>query len=1317
MYTINAYQQVTTGTSVTIHPMMTSRIRSDGGYGTGTITTVTLSGGNTVIQVDFTLGGNDPSSVLISSQSYAIHSIPAGQASTIILLGDQTESVHASDLIEYHWYHNVIQLGGACLPMGFLDGWFNYMGGSATFSGSPSYSFTLQANIGNDISMDDFVAGGSAQWDALGGTTQIDVSLLLDVDAYSLKKDGSPISPVSLGKTMMQAPSILMDNVPSSYNSSSFDAASGQVFVNLGTQMDSYAYGIVTSDNTFYSGQLNPSDSSIFVLSSQYGDVSAQLTGGSIWFATGDWQIMIMIQDATYCYMNSQAFSNYPVARYLEGSPVDLTPLDSDAVVPVPGNSGTLTTSNVAGIQLTLNWRKASDNLTRSEWLSYRAYYSTSSNLGSVADIEANGTPIGAWQVDYLSVNVTGLSPLTPYYFNVIVKDQSENKAAYTMKSQTTADARVLTWTSSPFTTSTSNVGWLDLVGSSDGSIFYAINSDWALDVIYKSSNAGVTWTSITIPQGINGIGFDPIKLSCSSDGTKVVVSMFSGYSVKSADGGTTWSSLFQFGNSGSATSDDGQKILLAGSYLYLSNNGGGSFTQLTAQGTRGWNSVACSSTFSVMAATSANGNIYVATAGVWNARGPSKFWVKVSCSKDGQKLIAFTAVNEVYKSADSGLTWTQSTLPANEVIADVRVSGDGSTMIVATKNAGHIWVSFNDGSSWSSMAGGVNNQLLRRFWYTTYIDNSGAYVMGFNRFDSDPRPAVLNRTTDGGGSWLNIFVPVRSHLTRMVSSADGTKVLGSNDSAYDGQIYLSTNAGVAWSNPTVPNPTTIIEIAADLNSDAKTWGSSSSSLYVGQTFIAPEVNMVKLSVNLKQNFGSPVTGTITAKLYAVDSEELPDPNAFTTSSTFDVSALTSSYQMVDFTFNCPYLVAGTKYAVTLETGAGLSTDIRIQISPSGNRYADGHLIVYSGGVWGTTNAANQDFIFSLMFTETAPLSRWSQFACSSEGTKMYAANLNGSLYSSTDSGSTWSRITIGSYYIVTAIGVACTADGTKIVFAAGDGNPNYVYISTDSGATWSQQVMLGSGNDSFDLVFCSPDGGTIYVKNTDFSNNRDFLSQSIDDGLNWGSVLEVTRSYLLAYTVGGATGSINWAALCQRETEAGYDLIVNGTTLTNTPWLFGSSIILFSPDGTVLTVANPGGFIYTTMDNGGHWTYQAPGPVSWQGLATNNAAMKMVASAADKMYLGTAVITSGTPDNITSGNSEVTGVMTWGNGSALTLNVNGIVRSSGDLTLDITDLDQIVAVGADRYIIVEAGGKIHIRNRHLNTVRGQAVYRLHKRV
>src|SRR4029077_19059634 len=92
---------------------------------------------------------------------------------------------------------------------------------------------------------------------------------------------------------------------------------------------------------------------------------------------------------------------------------------------------------NMATMSLTLNSTKATDDVTAQSNLQYEVRRSSTNNLDTVANAEANGTVVLSYTTDIVTANVTGLAPATGYYFNVIVKDAAGNKAVYTTKNET----------------------------------------------------------------------------------------------------------------------------------------------------------------------------------------------------------------------------------------------------------------------------------------------------------------------------------------------------------------------------------------------------------------------------------------------------------------------------------------------------------------------------------------------------------------------------------------------------------------------------------------------------------------------------------------------------------------------------------------------------------------------------------------------------------------------------------------------------------------------------------------------------------------
>jgi hypothetical protein len=107
------------------------------------------------------------------------------------------------------------------------------------------------------------------------------------------------------------------------------------------------------------------------------------------------------------------------------------TVLTDSVAPPVPGNLGLLTVSNTTRTATTLTWTRATSAITAQALLQYAVYQSLSNNITTVNQAETNGTLIRSYVADLITFSPTGLTPSTSYYYNVIVKDASGNKAAY----------------------------------------------------------------------------------------------------------------------------------------------------------------------------------------------------------------------------------------------------------------------------------------------------------------------------------------------------------------------------------------------------------------------------------------------------------------------------------------------------------------------------------------------------------------------------------------------------------------------------------------------------------------------------------------------------------------------------------------------------------------------------------------------------------------------------------------------------------------------------------------------------------------------
>ncbi len=119
----------------------------------------------------------------------------------------------------------------------------------------------------------------------------------------------------------------------------------------------------------------------------------------------------------------------------------------------------------------------------------------------------------------------------------------------------------------------------------------------------------------------------------------------------------------------------------------------------------------------------------------------------------------------------------------------------------------------------------------------------------------------------------------------------------------------------------------------------------------------------------------------------------------------------------------------------------------------------------------------------------------WTGLACSSDGSKVVAGS-SGSVFTSSNFGANWTQRSIQARY------VACSSDGTRIIAAQASGA---VYISSDSGATWTQGLFgnwssVASSADGTKLV-AAASSGVIYT--------------SLDSGNTWIAQNSGSRSWL----------------------------------------------------------------------------------------------------------------------------------------------------------------------------------------------------------
>lgn len=245
-------------------------------------------------------------------------------------------------------------------------------------------------------------------------------------------------------------------------------------------------------------------------------------------------------------------------------------------------------------------------------------------------------------------------------------------------------------------------VAWASVASSIDGSKLAAATASHG---IYVSTNSGLTWEKTSAPD----VAWNSI--ASSSDGAKLAATMYEGGLYTSTNSGMTWMQQTNAPNANLvsiASSADGNKLLACPNYgtIYRSTNAGTTWIS-DGQPTGGWNSVASSANGCVLVAVGYGNGIYVSinSGASWRTNfnfymitgGYGPQWCSVSCSADGQRIIAacpYFFSYAIYSnfstmlSTDFGHSWTVINTD-NHYWKTVAASADGSKLFEAGNTTG----------------------------------------------------------------------------------------------------------------------------------------------------------------------------------------------------------------------------------------------------------------------------------------------------------------------------------------------------------------------------------------------------------------------------------------------------------------------------------------------------------------------------------------------------------------------------------------------------------------------------------------------------
>jgi sugar lactone lactonase YvrE len=358
------------------------------------------------------------------------------------------------------------------------------------------------------------------------------------------------------------------------------------------------------------------------------------------------------------------------------------------------------------------------------------------------------------------------------------------------------------TWSNTP----AFNGGNNTVCVSSNGSVIYA-SGGGATD-IYVSSNSGATWTQTA---SIGAVTTNrAVSLSCSSNGSVVLLLTQSANMVVSSNYGASWTttSLGGTNNPYATVSPDGATIYAAnGSFPSVSSNNGVTFSNLSNAGSRAWSGPPMVNSNASVVIVPQGSNLWIATGSPVNTSStwtsvttPATFSSLMSSSYDGNFIVARQDRGFIWTSTDRGTTWTQRKgvaavanlsypmyggISACSFDGTVAAMGIGGYSILSvTSNAGQTWTPIANSSNVYITGGGQGGSIA--------ISSNGArMVIG----DSPSTPYISSNT---GVTWTPISALGANGTGPVAISADGNVVLIRRSG--NAGINLSTNGGSSWS-------------------------------------------------------------------------------------------------------------------------------------------------------------------------------------------------------------------------------------------------------------------------------------------------------------------------------------------------------------------------------------------------------------------------------------------------------------------------------------------------------------------------------------
>ncbi len=255
--------------------------------------------------------------------------------------------------------------------------------------------------------------------------------------------------------------------------------------------------------------------------------------------------------------------------------------------------------------------------------------------------------------------------------------------------------------------------------------------------LVQPTYSADPAWTEL---RPLGNVDAPWTSIATSPNGQVILAGGSSGRLVFSRDSGATWTDPFEGESdqywSSVAVSSDGQKLAAAGFRVFISTNGGTTWTDARANGNQDnvWASMAMSADGRTLVAGVSSGRIFRSTNGgtSWSETRPAGNangnWQTIAMNTSGDTVIAGNYSGRMYRSRDKGETWSEIR-PAGDMDSSwntVSIDGAGK-IIVAGQDGGRVYVSSNTGDTWREVQplGDLDHD-----WRTSGISMDGSKIL-----------------------------------------------------------------------------------------------------------------------------------------------------------------------------------------------------------------------------------------------------------------------------------------------------------------------------------------------------------------------------------------------------------------------------------------------------------------------------------------------------------------------------------------------------------------------------------------------------------